>query len=812
MEISTVNCTPQQVEEATEKKVIEKNITLGIDDISNDIEKILPKKYLNKKNLDDNDKKVLAVILHACRTKCHSELGFYPLPNRTLRNIAKVGSNSLTAITNKLKMLGLIDFEQGETRKKGKASQATRYTILFDDKLVKKSTYFNNTQSEVIDTEQKINDTDSKVIDTEQKINDTDSKVIDTELECEKVFNDTQSSGIDTSVDNQGVTEKESKKSGIVNVNLNRNRNINLDSNLNCNMDIDRNMDLDVNRNLDRNFDGYLDVNKKNKTMDNTKIEELLKKLIISIDNNTRVNTKLIESNDINFKELNSSILSLKNGKETDSSIETLKKEIEELQEEKSKLQEENQKLNKDIKNIQEDYTKLIEERTNSKNVNESNGKSDGEVKTPSIEDKILSHSLDVVTKHPTKDKAWKQEQQKKALQEAKQEQSPKIDTKTTVVENNSNNGERNYVLKKLECEIIKPFKSSIVNAKSYEKLMKTQEDFADVVKKFYTVHNDVITPSEMKSIINEVRTVFQQKEEELQQKSNTKEPSSKSNGIVQSEEDNTKELQQNPSKEETEETTAVENSSKEDEAKSNQFQSNKETTPKTENCEEKEEATAEPSTANSKNIEVSKTDTPNDKEKTQEELDKELDKTVSSMFLTDTKQTVSTKKSEEVKFPETKVIPLREGEEKRQFQELVGNTTINKMLESYSEKRNFNEILTEIRKVVTKGNYPERVVNAYIEHIWNTYRFDCDVQDAMKPFEDTKEITVTAPSTPKGDSFEDFKKSLDNIDKNAEENGSELPFGNNPNNEESNCYESEEEKVAMSASCSYDESQDELF
>lgn len=655
MEISTVNCTPQQVEEATEKKVIEKNITLGIDDISNDIEKILPKKYLNKKNLDDNDKKVLAVILHACRTKCHSELGFYPLPNRTLRNIAKVGSNSLTAITNKLKMLGLIDFEQGETRKKGKASQATRYTILFDDKLVKKSTYFNNTQSEVIDTE--------------QKINDTDSKVIDTELECEKVFNDTQSSGIDTSVDNQGVTEKESKKSGIVNVNLNRNRNINLDSNLNCNMDIDRNMDLDVNRNLDRNFDGYLDVNKKNKTMDNTKIEELLKKLIISIDNNTRVNTKLIESNDINFKELNSSILSLKNGKETDSSIETLKKEIEELQEEKSKLQEENQKLNKDIKNIQEDYTKLIEERTNSKNVNESNGKSDGEVKTPSIEDKILSHSLDVVTKHPTKDKAWKQEQQKKALQEAKQEQSPKIDTKTTVVENNSNNGERNYVLKKLECEIIKPFKSSIVNAKSYEKLMKTQE-----------------------------------------------------------------------------------------------------------------------------------------------ELDKELDKTVSSMFLTDTKQTVSTKKSEEVKFPETKVIPLREGEEKRQFQELVGNTTINKMLESYSEKRNFNEILTEIRKVVTKGNYPERVVNAYIEHIWNTYRFDCDVQDAMKPFEDTKEITVTAPSTPKGDSFEDFKKSLDNIDKNAEENGSELPFGNNPNNEESNCYESEEEKVAMSASCSYDESQDELF
>ena len=442
-----------------------------------------------------------------------------------------------------------------------------------------------------------------------------------------------------------------------------------------------------------------------------------------------------------------------------------------------------------------------------------TNGKETNHSSSTSIESKIISHSLDVVTKYPTKDKAWKQEQQEKALQEAKQEQSTNVDTKTTVVENNSNNDEKNYVLKKLECEIIKPFKSSIINAKNYEKLMKTQEDFADVVKKYYTVHNDIITSSEMKSIINEVRTVFQQKEEELTSKVDTNESSSKSNGEVQVEEDNTNSLQQNPSKEETKETTAVENSSKEDEAKSNQFQSNNETTQKSENCEEKEEATAEPSTANSKNIEVSKTDTPNDKDKTQEELDKELDKTVSSMFLTDTK------KSEEVKFPETKVIPLREGEEKRQFQELVSNQTINALLEGYSalDKWKYEEILTEIRKAVTKGNYPQRIVQAYLNAIEHKGYY-CNLQNAMKPLEDTKEVTVTATSTPKIDSLEEFiKDKMDNIEKNVKECGDELPFGNNSKSnhqdvDESNYYQSEEEKVAMAATYSYDESQDALF
>ena len=818
----------QQDVDVTEKKVIDKNITLGIDDINNDIKKILPKKYLNKKNLDDNDKKVLAVILHACRTKCHSELGFYPIPNRTLRNIAKVGSSSLTAITNKLKMLGLIDFEQGETRKKGKASQATRYTILFDDKLVKKSTYFNDTEQEFNDSHV---DYTKLYYETQSKINDTQSEVIDTEPEFDKVFNDTQSSLIDTSVDNQGVTEKESKKSGVVNVNLNSNMdldsNLNLNRNIDLDMDMDRDLNLDVNRdlNLDVNRDGKLDVSKNNKTIDNTVenstlMKELIKNIIISINHNTRINlennTKLIEGINSNFKELTSSILSLKNGKETDSSIELYKKEIEErdniinkLQVEKSKLQEKNNKL-------QEDYSKLIEERANSKNVNE-NGKSDGEVKTPSIQDKILSYSLEMATKHPTKDKTWRQEQQEKALQESRQ--TSKVDTKVTVVESNSNDGERNYVFKKLDCEIIKPFKNSIVNAESYGKLMKIQEDFADVVKKYYDIHKDVITSSEMNSIIGDVKTLFQQKEEELQQAVNNNEPSSKINGESQVEDNNTKDSEKKPSKDETVEATDVETSPKEDETDNTRFQHDDKTSTYSENCQEKEDSTAEPSTVESNKVQVSETDTPNCEEKSQEELDKEFEKETSTMFLIDdSKKTVQAKQVEEVQFTKTEKIVLS-SEEQKKFQELVNNQAINAVIKKYTVERNFEEILTEIRKAVTRCKYQEIVVQAYIDYTWNTYTFDCTVQDAMKPIEITNDDALTTTtSTPKGDSFEEFiKDKVDNIKKNAEENGSELPFGKNPKSryqedDESNCYQSEEEKAAMSSSSSYDESQDEMF
>ena len=163
-------------------------------------------------------------------------------------------------------------------------------------------------------------------------------------------------------------------------------------------------------------------------------------------------------------KELTTSILSLKNGNETNLSIETYKKEIEEkdnriktLQDEINKIQDEVSTLveKKDIEienlktrlNNSIEYFKKIRQYI-PKELRTTNGKETNHSSSTSIESKIISHSLDVVTKYPTKDKAWKQE---KALQEAKQEQSPKVDTKTTVQENNYKDGERNYVLQKLD-------------------------------------------------------------------------------------------------------------------------------------------------------------------------------------------------------------------------------------------------------------------------------------------------------------------------------------------------------------------------
>ena len=516
--------------------------------------------------------------------------------------------------------------------------------------------------------------------------------------------------------------------------------------------------------------------------IDNTLMEELLNKVnelyekvdsIYNLINDDRrvqseVNRKLVEG----IKKLHSSISSSRNSKETVSSITTNNKEV------------------------QASVNKEATVTTNCKEIDTSS--------STSTLDKIMSFQVRSLAE---------QEQQNRKLQEASK-QTSEANTKVTVVENNSNDGERNYVFKKLDCEIIKPFKSSIVNAESYGKLMKIQEDFADFVKKYYDIHKDVITSSEMNSIIGDVKTLFQQKEDELKQAVNNNEPSSKSNVIVQSEENNTKDSEQKPSKDET-----VETNPKEEETYNTRFQHNDKTSTDSENCQEKETATAEPNAVESNNVQVSKTDTPNSEEKSQEELDKEFEKETSTMFLIDdSKKTVQTKKVEEVKFPKTEKIVLNE-EEQKQFQELVDNTTINQMLESYSalDGDKYKEILTEIRKAVTRGKYQEIVVQAYLNAIEHKCYY-CTVQDAMKPIEITNDDTVTTTvSTPKGDSIEEFKKSLDNIENNVKECGDNLPFGKNPKSryqedDESNCYQSEEEKEAMSSSSSYDESQDAIF
>ena len=525
------------------------------------------------------------------------------------------------------------------------------------------------------------------------------------------------------------------------------------------------------------------DIDKDGLVMDNTRIEELLIKLIEKVDSiynlinddrrvQSEVNRKFLEG----IKKLHSSISSSRNSNETVSSITTNNKEVQ---------------------------ASVNKEATVTTNCKERDTSS-----STSTLDKIMSFQVKSLEE---------QEQQTRKLQEASK-QTSEANTKTRVIDK-CMEGERNYVLKKLECEIIKPYKITFMNTNSYDKLIEAKENFYKSVDNLCKVHKDVITSSDIKPFANELRTLFQQKEYELQQAVNNNEPSSNGNGIVQSEDNNTKDSEQKPSNDETVEATDVETSPKEEEADNTQFQHNDKTSTDSENCQEKEDSTSEPSTVESNKVQVSETDTPNCEEKSQEELDKEFEKETSTMFLiNDSKNTVQTKKVEEVQFPKKEKIVLNEDEQK-QFQELVNNQYINGLLKDYSaaDVDKYEVIKKELRKVITIGKYQEIAVQAYLNELEDRCYF-CNLEDVTVPLESTNEDTVTtSTSTPKKGSIEEFMKSLDNIENNVKECGDNLPFGKNPKSrykedDESNCYQSEEEKAAMSSSSSYDESQDAIF
>ena len=528
----------------------------------------------------------------------------------------------------------------------------------------------------------------------------------------------------------------------------------------------------DKEQDIEQYKDKEQDIYKDGLVMDNTRIEELLIKLIEKVDSiyNLINDDRRVQLEGI--KKLHSSISSSRNINETVSSITTNNKEVQ---------------------------ASVNKEATVTTNCKERDTSS-----STSTLDKIMSFQVKSLEE---------QEQQTRKLQEASKQTSD-ANTKVTFVENNSNNGERNYVLKKLECEITNPFINSIVHANSYDNLMKIEKDFKNEFNKCYTTHQDVLNKSDVDHLIDKFYEAYDKKEKELKQ-----EPSSNSNGIVQSEENNTKDSEQKPSKEETVEETDVETSPKEDETDNTRFQRNDKTSTDSENCQEKEDSTAEHSTVESKNIQVSETDTPNCEEKSQEELDKEFEKETSTMFLiNDSKKTVQDKKVEEVQFPKTEKIVLS-SEEQKQFQELINNQAINGLLKDYSaaDVDKYEVIKNELRKVITIGKYQESAVQAYLNELEDRCYF-CNLEDVTVPLEITNDDTVTTTaSTPKKGSFEDFKKSLDNIENNVKECGENLPYGNNPKSryqedDESNCYQSEEEKAAMSSSSSYDESQDEIF
>ncbi len=509
----------------------------------------------------------------------------------------------------------------------------------------------------------------------------------------------------------------------------------------------DEEQDIDQNGDIEQYGDEEQDIDKDGLVMNYTRIVELLTKLNEKIDNNyNSLNGKIdFISNDCRvlvegIKKLHSSISSSKNSKETVSSIESNNKEVQ---------------------------ASVNKEATVTANCKERDTSS-----STSTLDKIMSFQVRSVTE---------QEQQTRKLQEASK-QTSEASTKTRVIDK-CMEGERNYVLKKLECEIIKPYKITFMNTNSYDKLIEAKENFYKSVDNLCRVHQDVITSSDIKPFANELRTLFQQKEDELQQEVNNNKPSSKSDGESQVEENNTKE--------EIVEATDVETSPKEEETNNTRFQHNDKTSTDSENCQEKETATAEPNTVESKNIQVSEADTPNCEEKSKEELDKEFDKQTSTMFLIgDSKKTVQDKKVE-VSFQKKEKIVLNE-EEQKQFQELVCNQTINGLLKGYSAEDGdkYEVIKNELRKVITRGKYQERPVQAYLNEL--EYRgYFCNLEDVTVPLESTKEDTVTTTvSTPKSRYQENEEETV----------------------EESNSDEPTDEEVAMAATSPYDETKDAIF
>lgn len=734
---------------------------------------------IDDSNISWERKKILVILYMLSGVK--DKDGWFYIDNANLCEICGVNERTITRTKRDFERLGIIKI------KRGCKGYPTRYKF-FESKIGRLPKISKKTPESTLSGRDFIPDNVDEIRKsiTSSVLGSCVGLVdkVDSKTECKKLAIE---GGVQYKEEEQDKEKKQySYKYGDANVygegdaNVYEDKNVDIEQYEKQDKDIEQYEDEEQYKYIKQDIEQYED--KDGLVMNNTRIEELLIKLIEKVDSiynlinddrrvQSEVNRKLLEG----IKKLHSSISSSRNSNETVSSITSNNKEVQ---------------------------ASVNKETTVTTNCKERDTSS-------STIDKIMSFQVKSLAE---------QEQHTRKLQEASK-QTSEANTKVTVVENNSNDGERNYVFKKLDCEIIKPFKSSIVNAESYGKLMKIQEDFADFVKKYYDIHKDVITSSEMNSIIGDVKTLFQQKEDELQQAVNNNEPSSNGNGIVQSEEKNTKDSEQKHSKDETVEATDAETIPKDEETDNTRFQHNDKTSTDSENCQEKETATAEPNAVESNNVQVSKTDTPNCEEKSQDELDKEFEKETSTMFLIDdSKKTVQAKQVEEVKFPKTEKIVLNE-EEQKQFQDIVNNQAINAVIKKYTVERNFEEIITEIRKAVTRGKYQERVVQAYIDYTWHNYTFDCNVQDAMKPIEITNDDTVTTTvSTTKVDSFEEFiKDKVDNIRNNAEENGSELPFGKNPksryqDDDESNCYQSEEEKAAMSSSSSYDESQDAIF
>ena len=365
----------------------------------------------------------------------------------------------------------------------------------------------------------------------------------------------------------------------------------------------------------------------------------------------------------------------------------------------------------------------MVKSESNSKDIKESSSKSFGEVK-----DSSSSNFDDRIMSYQL-GLASSNPIKDRAW---KREQQKKVDTKTasktTVQESNSKEDERNYVLQKLD-NLKKSWIEKINTATTEEKLFEYSDESLQQFSDFAKTHIEI--QKESKEVFKELQPLF--------------------------------------------------------EAKYNQFQTHKETTPKAETCEEKKETTEEPSTANSKSIEVSNVDTSDNKEE-QKKLDDELG------------EKASTKKSKEVEIPKA--------EEQKQLQEL--KETLKPLLENFNEVGTSEEherIINEIRKACTTKWYSQNVLQPFLDFAL-TYNFYAEKRDI-----------VEAPhqETPSEEPIDEEYCNHTFTDEQAQEALSRLP---KPNKRLKEDYDQEEvidddmpsDKEVASVVGGYDEENDAIF
>ena len=188
-----------------------------------------------------------------------------------------------------------------------------------------------------------------------------------------------------------------------------------------------------------------------------------------------------------------------------------------------------------------------------------------------------------------------------------------------------------------------------------------------------------------------------------------------------------------------------------------------------------------------------------------------------------------------EVEIPKVEQIALRD-EEQKQLQELKDNEIIKPLLENFTNVRftdqgAFDKIVMEVRKVVTSGNYNQKVVQAFLDFSYTTYTFDCNLKDVLKPIDASKQEATEIPKeetkveepkqeetvTPSEEYRDEDYWNPTFTDEQAQETLSRLPKANSRYEEEEDQEEvidddMPSDKEVASVVGGYDEENDEIF